>query len=319
MPAGRERPHHVGVVRRILLWMAGNRWLRQRIPRLPFARRAVLRFMPGEDADSAVRAAARFREQGISSALTRLGENITRVEEGDGVATHYLGLIDRVAADGLDADISVKLTQLGLDLDEERTFAHVKRLVERSAAKGRTLWIDMEGSAYTERTIALYERLKRAHQNVGVCLQAYLHRTPADLRRLLPLSPAIRLVKGAYAEPAAIAHQSRANVDRAFAELGRAMLDTAKDSGGIRIALGTHDVPLIEEAAAYAASIGLPKSALEIQMLYGIRTDQQLRLAKEGFPVRDLICYGAAWYPWYMRRLAERPANVLFALRQLLP
>ena len=306
-------------MRRILLWMAGNRWLRERIPRLPFARKAVLRFMPGEDLDSALHAAARFREQGISAALTRLGENITRIAESDEVAAHYVGVIDRVATDGLDAEVSVKPTQLGLDLDEERTFAHVRRLAERSAVGGHTLWIDMEGSAYTERTVAMYERLKRTSPNVGVCLQAYLRRTADDLRRLLPLSPAVRLVKGAYAEPDAIAFQSRADVDRSFSDLARAMLEAKRDGATIRIALGTHDVRLIEEAATHAASIGLPKTAVEVQMLYGIRADQQRRLAGEGFPVRDLICYGAAWYPWYMRRLAERPANVLFALRQLLP
>jgi proline dehydrogenase len=297
--------------------MAGNRWLRERIPRLPFARKAVLRFMPGEDLDSALHAAARFREQGISAALTRLGENITRIEESDEVAAHYLGVMDRIASDGLDAEVSVKLTQLGLDLDEERTFSHVRRLAERSGVAGHTLWIDMEGSAYTEGTVAMYERLKRTDPNVGVCLQAYLRRTADDLRRLLPLSPAIRLVKGAYAEPAAIAYQSRADVDRSFSDLARAMLEAKRDGMPIRIALGTHDVRLIEEAAGHAASIGLPKTAIEVQMLYGIRADQQRRIAGEGFPVRDLICYGAAWYPWYMRRLAERPANVLFALRQL--
>lgn len=306
-------------MRRLLLWMAANPWLRRRIPTLGFARKAVLRFMPGEDTESALRAAAQFKAQGISAALTRLGENITQIEEADAVAAHYLELLDSTAARGLDAEISVKLTQLGFDLDTDRTFAHVRRLAERALPTQRTVWIDMEGSAYTARTVAFYERLKQTHANTGLCLQAYLHRTAADIERLIPLDPAIRMVKGAYAEQPAIAFQTRQEIDRSYVALSKAMLGAARDGRRIRIALGTHDVRLIEEIAAHAAELGLPRTSLEIQMLYGIRVDEQRRLAGEGYPVRDLICYGAAWYPWYMRRLAERPANVVFALRQLLP
>ena len=306
-------------MRRILLWMAANRWLRYHLPRLGFARRAVLRFMPGEDPESALRAGRDFQRDGISVLFTRLGENITRREDADDVAEHYLGLIERISAEGLDGEISVKLTQLGLDLDPDRAVAHVERLADRAAAFGKTVWIDMEGSAYTEKTVALYERAKARHPNTGLCLQAYLHRTAADIQRLLPLEPAIRLVKGAYAEPAAIAYQARHEVDANFAILSTAMLDAACGGRRIRIALGTHDVKLIDQITRHAEALGLTKTAFEVQMLYGIRTDEQRRLAREGFVVRDLIGYGTAWYAWYMRRLAERPANVLFALRQLLP
>jgi proline dehydrogenase len=177
----------------------------------------------------------------------------------------------------------------------------------------------MESSAYTEVTVAFYERLRADNANTGLCLQAYLHRTADDLRRLLPIGPSIRLVKGAYAERATIAYQTRSSVDANFVALAVSMLEAAKAGSAIRIALGTHDVALIERIAAHAADLGLQKTSFEVQMLYGIRTDQQRRLARKGFAVRDLICYGVAWYPWYMRRLAERPANVFFALRQLLP
>ena len=306
-------------MRRILLWMAANRWLRYHLPRLGFAKRAVLRFMPGEDSESALRAGRDFQKDGISVLFTRLGENITRLEEADDVAQHYLGLIERISAEGLDGEISVKLTQLGVDLDPDRTAAYVERLADRAAAFGRTVWIDMEGSAYTEKTVALYEWAKARHPNTGLCLQAYLHRTAADIQRLLPLEPAIRLVKGAYAEPAAIAYQTRHEVDANFALLSAAMLDAARDGRRIRGALGTHDVKLIDQITRHAEALGLTKTAFEVQMLYGIRTDEQRRLAREGFVVRDLIGYGTAWYAWYMRRLAERPANVVFALRQLLP
>ena len=279
----------------------------------------MLRFMPGEDSESALRAGKDFQKDGIAVVFTRLGENITRLQEADEVAAHYLGLIERIHADGLDGEISVKLTQLGLDLDEGRTTAHVEELADRAASFGKSVWIDMEGSAYTEKTIALYERVKARHPNTGLCLQAYLQRTAADIQRLMPLEPAIRLVKGAYAEPAAIAYQSRREVDANFALLSTAMLDAACGGRRIRIALGTHDVNLIDQITRHAAAVELPKNAFEVQMLYGIRADEQRRLAREGFVVRDLIGYGTAWYAWYMRRLAERPANVLFALRQLLP
>jgi proline dehydrogenase len=305
-------------MRGLLLWMARNRWLRDHLPRLWFARRAVRRFMPGEDPESALDAAVRFKAEGIASEFTRLGENVTTVEEGDAVAEHYLGLLDDIKARGLDGEVSVKLTQLGYDIDVDRTLAHTVRLAERAAETGRTLWIDMEGSAYAEGTIAFYERLKANHPNTGLCLQAYLHRTAADIQRLLPLSPEIRLVKGAYAEPASIAYQTRHDVDTNYVALAVALLEARQADPKVRLGLGTHDVRLIEQIAEHAVALGLPNTSFEVQMLYGIRMDQQRRLRGEGYLVRDLIAYGEAWYPWYMRRLAERPANVLFALRQIL-
>jgi proline dehydrogenase len=306
-------------MRKILLWMAGNRWLRDRLPKLWFARRAVRRFMPGEDAESALTAADAFKADGISVLLTRLGENLTRIEEADEVADHYLALIDTLAARGLDGEISVKPTQLGFDLDPDRTLAHLQRLAERATTHAQTVWVDMESSVYAEGTVVLYERLKAGHANTGLCLQSYLRRTAGDIQRLIPLKPAIRLVKGAYAEPATVAYRNRGDVDSNYVALAVSMLEAVRAGGTVRIGLGTHDVALIEQIAEHAAALGVPKTAFEVQMLYGIRMNEQRRLAREGYKVRDLIAYGEAWYPWYMRRLAERPANVLFALRQLLP
>lgn len=314
----RDRPRTLSAVRRLLLWMARNAWLKQRIPKLWFSKRAIRRFMPGEDVESALKAAVSFQVEGLASEFTRLGENVTNIVEANAVATQYLALLDDIASRKLDGEVSVKLTQLGFDLDEDRTMTHAVALAERAALTGRTLWLDMEGSAYAERTIAFYERLKREHANTGLCLQAYLRRTAADLQRLLPLSPRIRLVKGAYAEPASIAYRSRHDVDANYLALTVTMLEAAKAGTDIRIGLGTHDVRLIEQAAEHATALGLPKVSFEVQMLYGIRMDQQRRLSREGYKVRDLIAYGDAWYPWYMRRLAERPANVIFALRQMI-
>ncbi len=176
----------------------------------------------------------------------------------------------------------------------------------------------MEGSAYAEGTIAFYERIKVTQPNTGLCLQAYLRRTATDVQRLLPLDPRIRLVKGAYAEPVERAYQSRHDVDANFVALAVALLEGARSGRNVRLGLGTHDVRLIEQIAEHATAMSLPKTSFEVQMLYGIRMDQQRRLAREGYLVRDLIAYGEAWYPWYMRRLAERPANVIFALRQII-
>jgi proline dehydrogenase len=304
-------------MRTLLLWMARSAWLRERIPRLPFARRAVRRFMPGEEPEAALAQAGAFRDQHIGSLFTRLGENVVRIEEADATAQHYLGLLDEIAARGIPGELSVKLTQLGFDIDEERTLYHMGRLAERAARDGGVVWIDMEGSAYTERTVALYEQLKAQHANTGICLQAYLRRTAADIQRLLPLDPAIRLVKGAYDEPVALAYRSRRTVDANYAALAVALLEARGGGHEVRIGIGTHDVSLIEQIAVHADALGLPRQAFEVQMLYGIRLDKQRGLASEGYQVRDLIAYGPAWYPWYMRRLAERPANVLFALRQI--
>lgn len=306
-------------MRRLLLWMAGNRWLQHRIPRLWFAKRAVRRFMPGEDPGSALAAAERYRANGRQTLFTHLGENLSGLDEADTEAEHYLGFIDAIRDRGLDGEISLKLTHLGFDLDVERTFSHLERLCLRAAEAGQTVWIDMEGSAYAGPTVDFYARLLAAHKNAGLCLQSYLRRTPADLQRLLPLEPRIRLVKGAYAEPADVAFQSRHDVDTAYLALTVEMLDALKAGRPVRIGLGTHDLRLIEQAAEHAEALGLGREAFEVQMLYGIREKDQQRLAGDGYKVRTLISYGQAWYPWYVRRLAERPANVLFVLRQLVP
>jgi proline dehydrogenase len=306
-------------VRSLLLWMAGNRWLRAHLPKLWFAKRAVRRFMPGEDVDAALVAAERYKTQGRGTLFTHLGENLSGLGEADAEAEHYLGLIDAIQARGIDGEISVKLTHLGFDLDVERTHAHVERLCSRAAEAGQTVWIDMESSAYAEGTVDFYARLLGKHKNAGLCLQSYLRRTAADLQRLIPLEPRIRLVKGAYAEPPTVAFQGRHDVDTAYLGLAVSMLDAVKSGRPVRIGLGTHDLRLVEQAADHAEALGLGRAAFEVQMLYGIREREQQRLVAEGYHVRTLISYGEAWYPWYVRRLAERPANVLFALRQMVP
>ena len=306
-------------MRRLLLWMARNEWLRNHLPRLWFTRRAVRRFMPGEKPEEALDAAAKFTSTGTGILFTRLGENLKQIEDADQTADDYLRLMADAHERGIDAEASVKLTQLGFDIDVERALEHCRRLADQAAAQGKILWLDMEGSDYTESTVAFYERLKKTHPNSGICLQAYLKRTYTDIERLLPIGLRVRLVKGAYAEPEDIAYQSRKEVDANYLALVASMLAARKAGTDVFIGLGTHDVELVAMVADHAQSIGLSKADFDVEMLYGIRADQQRKLAAAGYKVRVLIAYGDYWYPWYMRRLAERPANVVFALRQLLP
>lgn len=300
--------------------MAASKWMRRNIPRLWVARRAVRRFMPGERVEDALTAAESFKKQGFSVLFTHLGENVTTPVQVDEAARHYEWLIEQADSRAIDGEVSVKLTHLGMELDTDAMATHMDRLAEVAEMNGnRTVWIDMEGSDYTEPTIAEYERLKRNHPNVGICLQAYLKRTYTDIERLMPLEPRIRLVKGAYAEPHEIAYTKGREVDQNYLALCVSMLGEIKAGHRLFLGLGTHDVRLIEQVADHAQSIGLTRNAFDVEMLYGIRADQQRRLKKDRFRVRVLIAYGEYWYPWYMRRLAERPANVVFAVRQMLP
>ncbi len=306
-------------MRRVLLWLAGNAWLREHLPRFGFAKRAARRFMPGERLDDALAAGRTFRDEGIGTILTRLGEDVSSDSEADAVAAHYEEVIERLAAEGIDGYVSFKLTQLGLAQDPEQAYQRCDRLAQRASAQGSMVVIDMESSRLVDATLALYERLLAAHPGSGICLQAYLHRTAADLQRLLPMRPFVRLVKGAYQESPDIAYHSGREVDASYVTLATTMLHAIAAGGEVGVGLGTHDVELIELIEAQARAVGLDRTAFEVEMLYGIRLDQQRRLAREGYRVRDLISYGEAWYPWYMRRLAERPANIAFALRQVVP
>jgi proline dehydrogenase len=309
------------MMRKLFLWASENSWIRRRLSRMGFVRRAVSRFMPGEDLESALGATVALNRAGLGTVLTLLGENVTT--EGDTVAVvdHYLAVIDAIHARTLDAEVSVKLTHLGLDLDPSLAEANLVRIVTRAAERKQDVAVDMEGSAYTQRTLDLYRRVRAGHGNVGLCLQAYLKRTATDVESLAPVRPMIRLVKGAYAEPPTIAFASKTQVDAEFRSLAqrlmRAAAAPAGDGARPRVVLGTHDRRLIGELTTWASTEGIPPGAYEFHLLYGIGRDEQLRLRAAGHRVRVLISYGAAWFPWYMRRLAERPANVWFVVRSL--
>jgi proline dehydrogenase len=303
-------------LRSLLLWCAQNAWLSENVPKWGFVRRAVKRFMPGEDFEDALKAAVAFKAQGIGPVFTKLGENIKSMSEAAAAVEHYEMVLKAAAEAGLDAEISIKPTQVGLDIDPDATFANLVRLADAAAKVKGFLWIDMEASAYTDRTLDLYNRVHARHPSTGVCLQAYLYRTAADVYRMLPFKPAIRLVKGAYAEPADRAFPAKRDVDANYLALCALMLPDV-NRGRLRLVLATHDIPLIEHIARFADAIGMDRHHLEVHMLYGIQSAQQIRLAAEGYKVKDLMSYGDAWFAWYLRRLAERPANVLFVARQV--
>jgi len=304
----------MSVMRTALLKASQSRWLRERAPRYRFMRRTVERFMPGETLDDAMRAAAELRPKRLAAVLTHLGENIADAAEAQAVTEHYLTVLDKIREQNLPAEISIKLTQLGLDLGPAICAANLRRLIERSPA-GRTVWIDMEQSPYVDVTLETYRQARAAGANVGVCVQAYLTRTEKDVEALLPLGGGIRLVKGAYNEAPTVAYADKRDVDENYFRLAQKLL--AKNSSGTRVraAMATHDKNLISRINAWAGSQGLPKDALEFQMLYGIQRAEQLRLADDGYRAAVLISYGTYWFQWFMRRLAERPANAWFLAR----
>jgi proline dehydrogenase len=272
--------------------------------------------MPGEALDDALDAARALASRGIASTFTELGENVSTVEEAEKVVADYLEVLERAEQAGLDVEVSVKLTHLGLDVDPEAALRNVERLAEVAAEKGNVVWIDMEAHTYVDRTLDVYHRAREGHPNVGICLQVYLKRTERDLAKVLANGGWVRLVKGAYREPKEIVVGGKRDVDDAFFRLAVNVLGHV-GAGGARLAVATHDVKLIDRIDRAAREAGHSRTDYEVQMLYGIRTADQVRLAADGFRVRTLIAYGSYWYPWYMRRLAERPANIFFVLRNL--
>jgi proline dehydrogenase len=307
----------MSLIRNIVLAGSTNRWLRERATKTAFVRRSVSRFMPGEQIEDALRAAAELKPQGITTILTKLGENLAAIDEAEEVTLHYLDVLDRIDRSGLDAHISIKPTQLGLDFDRAVCERNLDRLIERADALENFVWIDMESSAYVDRTIELFRRARARTARVGIALQAYLYRTENDVDALVPLGAAIRIVKGAYLEPSSIAFPKKADVDANYFKLCTRLLSPDARKPGALLHIATHDIALADRLAAYIGDRKIPTSAYEFAMLYGIQRGQQLRLAREGRRLRVLISYGEYWFPWYMRRLAERPANIWFVVRTM--
>lgn len=266
--------------------------------------------------EDALREAVRLTESGITSTLTLLGEHHDSADAADGVLAHYLDVLARIREKGIDAEVSAKPSQMGLSQGADEMASRYGRLAE--SAGSSMVWIDMESSEHVDATLELFRVLRRTHDNVGLCLQSYLRRTASDLDALLELQPAIRLVKGAYMEPDTVAFARKRDVDQNFVRLAGVLLRARKNGAAGRPVIATHDPRMIGEANRVAYELGLAKDRYEFSMLYGIQRQEQERLARNGYAIRVLISYGESWFPWYMRRLAERPANMLFVLKQML-
>ena len=305
------------MMRSILLAMSRSQRLEDWVKHRKVARRAVRRFMPGEALDDALAAAEKLGRRGIGVVLTELGENVATREDADGVATSYVRALDRAKSRSPNPDLSVKPTHLGLDVGEDIARRNLQRLVARADELGSMVWLDMEDSSYVSRTLDLVRTIAENSDGVGVCLQAYLHRTPDDLDRLIDAGIRVRLVKGAYREEPELAIQKKKMVDQRFHDLAVRILKDRDYVSTATPVFGTHDDRLIERVRESARQHGLAPGQLEFHMLYGIRVDLQEWLTAVGARVRVLISYGDHWYPWYMRRLAERPANLWFVARQV--
>lgn len=309
----------MSVMRKVLLAMSTSKFLRGQATKRAFVRKSVSAFMPGETVEDALTAAAALKPQRINTILTRLGEGVTKLDEAEQVTQHYLDVLDKVKATDLDAQISVKPTQLGLDLDAGQCQRNLDRICEKAERLGNVpVWIDMENSPYVDPTLKLFRKSRERYTGVGIALQAYLYRTAKDIESLLPLGCAIRVVKGAYLESADVAYPKKSDVDENFYTLcSRLIKDDAQKTGTL-LHIATHDTVLADRLLKDIDAHKVPTSAYEFAMLYGIQRSQQLRLAQSGRRTRVLISYGEYWFPWYMRRLAERPANVTFVLKNLI-
>jgi len=276
-------------------------------------RLGAARFVAGETLDDCLAVLAELNADGLHANTTLLGEDVESREETEAVVAEFRTVLDRIRERGLRANLAVKLTHLGLLIDEELAYENVAALVDHAAERQNSLRIDMEHSSVVDATLRIYRRLRESgRENVGCVLQAYLYRTPSDLDALLPLAPNLRLVKGAYLEPPDIAYPKKADVDDAY----RRLLERALE-GGAYVAVATHDERLIDHTIRFTGAHGIATDRFELQMLYGVRPQLQRDLAARGFKVLVATPYGPEWYPYLMRRLAERPANLLFLVRNL--
>jgi proline dehydrogenase len=302
------------MLRSTLLYFSRQRWLRHWIETSSVSRRLTSRFIAGRTLEDGIRVAGQLAKDRIFATLDFLGENVTSRDEALRSRDSYLEALEAIKWHGLGATVSVKLTQLGLNLSEEACLNNVSALVERAKAMDSRIEVDMESSAYTDRTLRLVTELHtRFGGHVRAVIQAYLRRSEEDIRRLSAVGIAVRLCKGAYREPPGVAFQVKADVDRNYMKLMKLLLE-----GGVYPAIASHDEVILRECARYVRASGIEPDSFEFQMLYGIRRDLQKKLTSDGFRVRSYVPYGDAWYPYFMRRLAERPANLVFIAKNVL-
>jgi proline dehydrogenase len=297
-------------VRDFFLFLSRQGWIRKWMETAESSKKLTRRFVAGETLEDELAVCTRLQSEGMLSSLDHLGENVNSLDEAAGSRDFYLEALDQIAASGLTSTISVKLTQMGLDFSEDACLENVRVLVHRAKPAGTRIEIDMESTAYTERTIKIVERLAEECGCIRAVIQAYLFRSAADIEHMNQLGIPVRLCKGAYHEPHTAAFADKKDVDRNYLKLMKTLLDH-----GAYPAIATHDEDIQNEAQRYRRERGIGADKFEFQMLYGIRRDLQRRLADEGYRVRVYVPYGTAWYPYFMRRLAERPANAMFLIR----
>jgi proline dehydrogenase len=299
-------------LRAFFLWLAGRRWLGRLALRIPFLRRMPLRFVAGTTLDAAATAVRALNQAGMTATIDVLGESVEDRAAADRAAAAYVATIDRIAADGLDANVSLKLSQMGLGLGVEPCIEVLRPIVAAGGRHGIFVRVDMESSATTDATLEVVDRLRAEGHDIGPVIQAYLHRSAGDVERLARDRVRVRVCKGAYAEPEAIAWHDRMAIDASFVDLVVTLLEADAYP-----AVATHDPAMIEAVTRAAEQRGIGPERFEFQMLYGVRRDLQRQLIERGHRLRIYVPYGTEWYPYFMRRLAERPANVLFILRSL--
>lgn len=299
-------------LRAFFLWLSDRRWIARLALAIPLLRRMPLRFVAGTTLDEAVSAVRALNAGGVTATLDVLGESVHDRASAELAASAYVEAIERIAAEGLDANVSLKLTQMGLDLGVDECLAVVAPVVAAGGRHGAFVRIDMESSAYTDRTLEVVRRLRADGHDVGPVIQSYLRRSPEDVESLAGELVRTRVCKGAYLESPEVAHQDREAIGDAFVALCTRLLEADAYP-----AVATHDPQMIERVAAVARKLGIRPERFEFQMLYGIRRDLQRQLLARGYRLRVYVPYGSEWYPYFMRRLAERPANVLFVLRSV--
>lgn len=306
------------MMRTALLRLSRSEKAREAVTHYKFMKRAARRFVAGETLAEALQVTQELNRNGILATLDHLGENVASEVEARASREEYLSILDSIEQSKVRSNASLKLTQMGMDLSFEQCYESVRAIVERAKRYNNFLRIDMEGSAYTDRTLHLYEQLrKEGFTNVGVVIQAYLYRSAEDIERLVEMGANVRLCKGAYQEPASLAFPQKEDVDANYMKLVELMLSEKAQQKGAYPALATHDGKLIEWAKCFTREHKINSEKFEFQMLYGIRRDLQQQLVREGYRVRVYVSYGTHWYPYFMRRLAERPANVFFLLKNL--
>lgn len=304
-------------MRSVFIWLSRSKRIPAFTKKRPFFWRFASRFVAGETLSDALAVVKGLNESGMMATLDHLGENVASEEEARKAAKAYVKALHALAESGLDCNVSLKLTQMGLDVSRRLCIDNVRNILDSAKKRGNFVRLDMEGSSYAEKTLEIYKELVMDYRNVGVVIQSSLYRSGKDVEDLIGMGANVRLVKGAYKEPPSVAFPKKGDVDSNYAKLMGAMLSTDAQRNGCKVAIATHDEKMIGKAREIIKNGSIPQKHYEFQMLYGIRRDLQRKLAEEGHPVRVYVPYGKEWYPYFMRRLAERPANVIFLTKNL--